>query len=274
MTPFFRQYRQAFTLIELSIVLVIIGLIAGGVLAGRELIRAAQLRGDISAVEKFDRAVNAFRLKYNCLPGDCMNAGNFFSFPSPENGDGDGIIRDPDGFFSENFFQATEYSYAIDHLARAGLIEMSPYDANDTALNANDLLPKLPSGGYFMVRNEYINPDSGIWANTGRHVYRLGVSDDRAHNVAALATRPAPYTPAEAYSIDSKIDDGNALTGKVTAGMNFYSTGTPFYPVSVYYTGGSCAYAVNDVGIDLINCQYDFSKTQKINGLFIQSSGF
>ena len=62
-----------FTLIALSLVLVIIGLLVGGILVGRELIRAAELCADISAVDKFDAAVNAFRLKYNCLPGDCHN---------------------------------------------------------------------------------------------------------------------------------------------------------------------------------------------------------
>jgi prepilin-type N-terminal cleavage/methylation domain-containing protein len=56
--------QQAFTLIELSVVLVIIGLIVGGVLVGQGLIRAAGVRATITQIEKYNQAVNAFRGKY------------------------------------------------------------------------------------------------------------------------------------------------------------------------------------------------------------------
>ena len=59
-----------FTLIEMSIVLVIIGLITGGVLVGRDLIEAAKIRAQITQVERFKTAVQTFRTKYNGLPGD------------------------------------------------------------------------------------------------------------------------------------------------------------------------------------------------------------
>ena len=60
-----KSHKSAgFTLIELSIVLVIIGLIIGGVLVGRDLIAAAQVRAQISQIEKYQTAVNTFRGKY------------------------------------------------------------------------------------------------------------------------------------------------------------------------------------------------------------------
>ena len=62
--------KVGFTLIELSIVLVIIGLIIGGVLVGRDLISAAGVRAQISQIEKYQSAVNTFRGKYGYLPGD------------------------------------------------------------------------------------------------------------------------------------------------------------------------------------------------------------
>src|SRR5476649_123700 len=65
--------RAGFTLIELSIVLVIIGLIVGGVLTSRDLIAAAQIRAQISQIEKYQTAVNTFRGKYGYLPGDIPN---------------------------------------------------------------------------------------------------------------------------------------------------------------------------------------------------------
>src|SRR4051812_16635172 len=64
------EQNYGFTLIELSIVLVIIGLIVGGILVGQDLIKAAQIRATVSQIEKYQAAVNTFKAKYNYLPGD------------------------------------------------------------------------------------------------------------------------------------------------------------------------------------------------------------
>src|SRR5882757_2419229 len=94
------QKEAGFTLIELSIVLVIIGLIVGGVLVGQDLIRAAEVRATISQIEKYNTAVNTFRGKYNALPGD-MNSSTAtaFSFATrggaAGQGDGNGVIEGP-----------------------------------------------------------------------------------------------------------------------------------------------------------------------------------
>src|SRR5665213_3036991 len=65
-----QEHKTGFTLIELSIVLVIIGLIVGGILVGQDLIKAAEVRAQISQIEKYDQAVNTFRAKFNAIPGD------------------------------------------------------------------------------------------------------------------------------------------------------------------------------------------------------------
>ncbi len=92
---------SAFTLIELSIVLVIIGLKVGGVLVGRDLINASYVRAQITQIEKYNQAVNTFRDKYSELPGDIepglVTKFGFTTVPVrggiAGEGNGDGIIH-------------------------------------------------------------------------------------------------------------------------------------------------------------------------------------
>src|ERR1700691_6571160 len=74
-----RSGRGGFTLIEMSIVLVVIGFVVGGVLVGQDLIRAAYIRAQITQIEKFNTAVNTFYGKYQALPGD-MNISTATAF--------------------------------------------------------------------------------------------------------------------------------------------------------------------------------------------------
>jgi prepilin-type N-terminal cleavage/methylation domain-containing protein len=83
--------RYGFTLIELSIVLLIIGIITSGILVGQDLIRAAEIRATVSQYEAIDLAVNTFKIKFNCLPGDCTNAGGI-GFDPTSSGNDDKLI--------------------------------------------------------------------------------------------------------------------------------------------------------------------------------------
>jgi prepilin-type N-terminal cleavage/methylation domain-containing protein len=67
------KLRRGFTLIELSIVLVVLGLIVGGVLVGQSLVNSARGRAQITQIEQFNTAANAFWAKYGYLPGDIPN---------------------------------------------------------------------------------------------------------------------------------------------------------------------------------------------------------
>jgi len=79
-------------------VLVIIGLIIGGITAGQELIRAAELNSVASDITKFKVANNTFKLKYNAMAGDMDNAQSYWpscvDAPSNTcNGDNSGILE-------------------------------------------------------------------------------------------------------------------------------------------------------------------------------------
>ena len=66
--------KNAFSLVELSIVLAILGLLTGGILTGQTLIRAAELRAVSTEFQRYQSAVNTFRDKYFSLPCDIRNS--------------------------------------------------------------------------------------------------------------------------------------------------------------------------------------------------------
>lgn len=93
--------QHGFTLIELSIVLIIIGLIVGGVLVGQDLIKAAELRKVISEVETIKTAINTFKVKYNALPGDFSEATSYWG-TATQDGNNDGRLSISENI---NFFE-------------------------------------------------------------------------------------------------------------------------------------------------------------------------
>ena len=127
-----------FTLIELSIVLVIIGLLVGGILTGQDLIKASEIRSQISQLEKINTAVNSFKTKYNQLPGDMAAAdaaqwGFQARNGSDGSGNGDGVLRGRSNGAVYGWNQIGENTLFWRDLSQAGLIE----NTFNTAIDAN-----------------------------------------------------------------------------------------------------------------------------------------
>lgn len=183
--------HKGFTLVELAIVLVIIGLIVGGVLVGQDMIHAAEVRGSIKQIEAFKAATGTFRTKYNCLPGDCARA---TSFGFANNGDGNGTIVSDAG--------ASESTYYWQHLSGAGLIEGS-YNGN--MLVPGDS-PEAKLGGTFYL---------GAESNPGPRNYITFIAFIASPPPICNGDECSSLTPAEAQSIDQKLDDGLPTTGAV-----------------------------------------------------------
>ncbi len=227
--------RQAFTLIELSIVLVVIGLIVGGVMVGRNLIYVANVRKTVAQVEQFNTAVNAFKSKYNCLPGDCINASNFAFNPS-SNGNGDGVV----GWCTSNqiCYQSTngnssEYVNFWYHLSASGSI---PYSLQSAAPNPitgiNTPAPILHASACthagWTVKSDmqFQNTTSG----TGMVEHNFLLSD-HVLPFSNPVEEGGCYAPADMRALDAKMDDGFPLSGMVRAWSRVLSGvgGAPVY---------------------------------------------
>ena len=92
------QLHKGFTLVEIAIVLVIVGLLIGGVLKGQEMITSAKLKRIESDNAGIAAAMFSYQDRYLQLPGDDSSAGTRFDFyavggiAAAANGDGDGVI--------------------------------------------------------------------------------------------------------------------------------------------------------------------------------------
>lgn len=274
-----------FTLIELSIVLVIIGLITGGVLVGRDLIRGAAVRSTLSQLEKYKVAVNAFRLKYGAMPGDILSSDasslGFYNVTGTLAntlgcGDANGIIQGWNtGSFIAGGNLAGEVLMFWLHLSQAKFIggmygagganvTLSGATVNGGSYNGllppsvtvdstfvNEILPraKINDNVYFTVGN--VNKRNVFVLSAITKVYKIADTDSTNG-----------ISPADAYSIDLKIDDGKPSSGIVyalDAQTNFIGSGDEFSILSANNCINSGAYFTNDKSYaDLPNCSLRF----------------
>jgi prepilin-type N-terminal cleavage/methylation domain-containing protein len=91
--------EAGFTLVEIAIVLVIIGLLLGGILKGQEMITQAKIKNIINDFNGVTVAVTSYQDRYRAIPGDDQNATTRWTVQSPGKGNGDGIIA---GFYNTN----------------------------------------------------------------------------------------------------------------------------------------------------------------------------
>ena len=191
-----KKQQSGFTLVEIAIVLVIIGLLLGGVLKGQELVNSAKVKNlanDFRAISSF---VYAYQDRFRALPGDDRSAATHLvgaaNATTPVAADvGNARING-----NWNSTTPTDESYLFwQHVRLAGLATGTPVVGNV------DYIPRNAEGG------------------------AIGITGDPVLTAPAAAT---PY-PASFYvcsrgiqgryvrQIDTTIDDGNSITGSVRA---------------------------------------------------------
>jgi prepilin-type N-terminal cleavage/methylation domain-containing protein len=212
--------QRGFSLVELSIVLVILGLLTGGILGGQSLIRAAELRAVSTEHQRYVAAANTFRDKYFAIPGDFNNAQNFWgistacsgaSTTGTCNGNGDGLLTDGAANASGEGYQFWR------QLALAGLIEgtytgvAGATQYVDATVGVNVPRSRMNNGEWFARYGTTTMGNSNIYAlDYGNFLLFGGYNPGSWANGGILK-------PEEAWNIDTKMDDGKPAQGKVIA---------------------------------------------------------
>ncbi|MFZ4541021.1 MAG: type II secretion system protein [Rickettsiales bacterium] len=247
--------KHGFSLVELSIVLVILGLLVGGILSGQSLIRAAELRSVSSEYSRWVAATQTFRDKYFSMPGDMNNATSFWgaAHATPAtclttvgtgtqtcNGDANGSLSG-----SAAASQYGEWYTFWQHLANAGLIEgtysgIAGSGASYHLTSTNSPKSKLATSGLWMLADDASSGAAMFPGAVARHNFRLG-------GVVTNSWPASPLLkPEEMWNIDTKMDDGKPGTGKMTSQLSTYIANCSTTAVAstadymLTYTSASC----------------------------------
>lgn len=221
----YQKNSQGFTLIELAIVVVIIGLIIAGVTAGVSLVRSSHMRSVIAEVNRFESNIYAFRSQYGYFPGDIPNAFSYWGTDCAAtaancNGNGDNSIY---GTGAKTW--AGESLWAWKHLQLAGLISGQYSGTYSTNLKIGIDIPaaKLPRAGYHFA------------GNSGQKRIFLEIGAETGQDRACQNILSAP----EASNIDIKMDDGVPTSGKVKGDVYGYADYRDF-TMGGTWSGASC----------------------------------
>jgi prepilin-type N-terminal cleavage/methylation domain-containing protein len=190
-----KSQQSGFTLVEIAIVLVIIGLLLGGILKGQELINSAKVKNLANDFRVIPTYIYAFQDKFKALPGDDISATTHMSgcVAPCANGNGNGVIN---GFW--NSVTATDESWQFWAHVRHANLAAGPTTWTAAAVG-DPYVPKNAVGG------------------------QIGISSAATASVQ-IVTMTGTYQVCSAgllgkfvKQLDVQMDDGNTATGSMRA---------------------------------------------------------
>lgn len=183
-----RNAQQGFTLVEIAIVMVIIGLLLGGALKGQQMIESARVKNLIRFHDEVKAAYYFYQDMYRYLPGDDPGADRFDAVADDEVGNGDGTVE---GNW-RNRASTQESVRFWQHLVASGLIGIPMPDESSEKWGLKSRVPENVFGG--VAGFEYNTEEMGIPVLCFNNL-----------------------SPEVATKIDLATDDGDIHTGTVYA---------------------------------------------------------
>lgn len=209
-----RRSEGGFTLVELAIVMVIIGLLIGGILKGQELIATAKVGATVSQIKALDAAINTFQEKYAAYPGDMRNPNTRLPdctsatcnvANTGANGGNMQIVNVLNNLTAAPA-AGSEGTRAFSHLSKADLLSGVDADATGTP-TFGALLPVVKGGGGMWISYMGTAVPAGTNLTGGRHYAMLNGTP------VAMAATTGGFNSIMAAQLDRKMDDGRANAG-------------------------------------------------------------
>lgn len=205
-----KRNDTGFTLIELSIVLVVVGLIIGSILVALSILQNARVTSTINLLQSVQSAFSTYNQNYNAVAGDDKQAATRFASAGVTNsGGGDGLVGTASSYdgtaTAADGNGAYESAMVWADLRAAGLVKGSATDVKP---------PSNPFGGVIGIQN-------GAFATNGIAT---------GNNVMCISNVPGDA----AKIIDQRQDDGDATTGNIRGGASIsgdagaYSSGNAY----------------------------------------------
>ncbi len=205
-----RDGQQGFTLIEMSIVLVIIGLIIGGIVKGQEVVAGARMKSQVAQVDAIKGAVFTFQDKYQFLPGD-YKAHVALTTNSAIDGNEDGFISTTGTASPQPVADTQDVSDASSYEANGAWIHLAA--ANLLAgIQLQGTTPTMSSATAAWYGGRVGN--SFLWLSS---FSSYGSVAPMVRLQGGTGAPSAILREQDAYALDLKFDDGVPATGAIVA---------------------------------------------------------
>lgn len=204
-----KSKQTGFTLVEIAIVLVIIGLLLGGVLKGQELINSAKVKNFANDFRNIPLFIYGYQDKFKSLPGDDkgvathVTGGTLATTPAPATNQGNGVI---DGNW-DTVTVTDESMLFWQHVRLAGLANGSTIVAAD-----NTYWPTNADGGRV-----------GIESGSAKYVLN---TDGTTFLQGSYVICSKAILGKFAKQLDITMDDGNTATGSMRVLASTHARGT------------------------------------------------
>lgn len=221
-----KSSQHGFSLVEISTVLIIIGLIMGTILAGQSMITSMKMKRTITAWKDTQTAAIQFKTKYGAMPGDYGQASKYVN-TSAINGNNNSIIE------FKNSIGAKESMNVWKHLAFANILR-----TDDHAITYGSMLGPL-SGTEFWITTDIEGSDNDGYANDNKHYLHMVATQGTSSTDLSDSGHQNGVTYLQANEFDRKYDDSTKDTGFIRYNCTNYTPNgkTPECKMQFYISG-------------------------------------
>ena len=216
--------QAGFTLVEIAIVLVIIGLLLGGILKGQEMITQAKIKNVVNDFNGITAAINSYQDRYRALPGDDVNAATRWTSPLAVAGNGNGTFGTPSGADPGPYVNS--YNTAI---------TAAPTATQETNLFWWHLrLAGFVGGTTAVAASSGQQPTNAAGGMMGVQTTGMGFTS----NIVCSSNLPDKI----AIAVDTQMDDSTNTTGQVRGVLQTAPNPAAGTPAATYVESGTNQY--------------------------------